>query len=354
MPTAAAAERPNRVPISIVTGFLGSGKTTLLNRLVKQTGMAATALIINEFGEVGLDNLLVETAIENTLVLENGCICCSVRGDLIDTIGDLFAKAANGEIPDFDRILIETTGLADPVPIVNTLRNEAAVARRCRMDGVVTVIDGVQGERQAHSHAEAMAQIAQADIGLISKRDLIDDTAYDGLVDFLHGVNPVLELAPMAEGWIDPARLFGADRGLLPAEPEGAAPDGHAHHDHGGHAAHASHHRHGNVATWSYAEEAPLDGDRLFAWLRMLYSLRSLSVLRMKGLVRLEGEPGPVLIEAVGPVVSPLRRLPEWPGGRAANRLVLIFKDLAVASVRASFLRHVVGAACLENDPMAK
>ena len=128
----------NRIPISIVTGFLGSGKTTLINRLVKQVGMDSTALIINEFGEIGLDNLLIESAIENTLLLENGCICCSLRGDLIDTISDLFAKVRNGNIPAFSRIVIETTGLADPSPIVNSLLSETSVTSRCNIIYYIT------------------------------------------------------------------------------------------------------------------------------------------------------------------------------------------------------------------------
>ena len=139
---------PNRLPGSVVTGFLGSGKTTLINYLVRQEGLGSTALIINEFGEIGIDNLLVETAIENTLLLENGCICCSLRGDLIDTISDLFAKVRNEQIPQFSRVLIETTGLADPGPIINSIQRDKAVIDRCFVDRVITVVDGVQGKAQ--------------------------------------------------------------------------------------------------------------------------------------------------------------------------------------------------------------
>ena len=186
------ASLPNRLPVSVVTGFLGSGKTTLINYLVRQEGLGSTALIINEFGEIGIDNLLVETAIENTLLLENGCICCSLRGDLIDTICDLFAKVRNKQIPQFSRILIETTGLADPGPIINSIQSDKAVIDRCLVDRVITVVDGVQGKAQTSKYEEAMFQIVQADIGLISKSDLISSDHLNQLRNFLHHVNPTL------------------------------------------------------------------------------------------------------------------------------------------------------------------
>ncbi|MFP6760148.1 MAG: GTP-binding protein, partial [Rhodospirillales bacterium] len=191
---------PNRLPVSVVTGFLGSGKTTLINYLVKQEGLGSTALIINEFGEIGIDNLLVETAIENTLLLENGCICCSLRGDLIDTICDLFAKVRNEQIPQFSRILIETTGLADPGPIINSIQSDKAVIDRCLVDRVITVVDGVQGKAQTSKFEEAMFQIVQADIGLISKSDLISSYHLNQLRNFLHRINPTLIIKVVEHG----------------------------------------------------------------------------------------------------------------------------------------------------------
>ena len=165
-------KKSKKVPVSIITGFLGSGKTTLIKHLVAQPSMNNIALIINEFGEVGLDNLLVESSIENTLLLENGCICCSIRGDLIDTINDLFTKASTGKIAKFTRIVIETTGLANPGPIINCIRSDNVISTKCELSNVITLVDGTQGASQLVKYSEAKIQVAQADLCLISKCDI--------------------------------------------------------------------------------------------------------------------------------------------------------------------------------------
>ncbi len=326
----------NRVPVSLITGFLGSGKTTLLNHLVKQPGMEATALIINEFGEVGLDHLLVESAIENTLLLENGCICCSIRGDLVDTLRDLFRKVDDGEIPGFARILIETTGIADPVPIVRTLDSDPAAADRCRLDQVATVVDGMLGLRQLDDHEEVAAQVAVADILLISKADLAAEGTSQRLRQALAAINPAARIRSMSYGAVDPDDFFA----------QGAAPDDQARRaDAVSREHHADdHHHHGTIATCSIVHEPAVEEAKLRAWLRMIVTLRPYAILRAKGYVHVAGADRPLLLQAVGPVVSPPDFVDEWPGGRPETRLVLIFRDLDPAQVTESFHRHVTGA----------
>ena len=331
MPDTAVDSKPNRIPVSVITGFLGSGKTTLLNHLVNQKGMESTVVIVNEFGEVGLDHVLVESAIENVLLLENGCICCSVRGDLVDTICDLFAKAQNAEIPDFTRILIETTGLAYPGPIVQSLQCDEAIIRRCRLDCVITMVDGVQGAVQIIQYEEAATQIAQADIILLSKSDLC---AADSLEQLRHDVlriNPAVTIIAVEYGRIDPDRLFRSAGAERPFAAE------HHHHD-----ITNAEHRHGEIMTCALLHEAPIDETRLRHWLAMIYSLRPYAMLRLKGFARLKNSNQPLLIQAVGGVVSPFEWLDNWPDGRPETRLVLIFKGMSPQAVKTSFERHVL------------
>ena len=331
MPDTAIERNRNRIPVSVITGFLGSGKTTLLNHLVSQRSMESTVVIINEFGEVGLDHLLVESAIENILLLENGCICCSIRGDLVDTICDLFAKTQNAQIPEFTRILIETTGLAYPGPIVQSLQCDEAVIRRCRLDCVITMVDGVQGAAQIIQYEEAATQIAQADIVLLSKSDLCARDSLKQLRSDILQVNPLVTITAVEFGRIDPDRLFrspGAERLFIAT---------HHHHD-----ASNGEHRHGEIMTCSLLHEAPLDEARLRHWLAMIYSLRPHAMLRLKGFARLSHSSKPLLIQAVGGTFSPFEWLEEWPDGKAETRMVLIFKGMAPDTVKKSFERHVL------------
>jgi G3E family GTPase len=331
MPDTSVDPKPNRVPVSVITGFLGSGKTTLLNHLVSQKGMESTAVIINEFGEVGLDHVLVESAIENILLLENGCICCSVRGDLVDTICDLFAKVQNAQIPEFTRILIETTGLAYPGPIIQNLQCDEAVIGRCRLDCVVAMVDGVQGAAQITQYEEAATQIAQADIVLLSKSDRCTTDSLQQLNHDILQVNPAVTITAVEFGRIDPDRLF---RSTGTERPFAAI-----HHHHG---ASNDKHRHGDIMTCSLLHEAPLDEARLRQWLAMIFSLRPHAMLRLKGFARLSHASKPLFIQAVGGIVSPFEWLDEWPDGKPETRLILIFKGMSPQAVKKSFQRHVL------------
>ena len=325
------APDPIEVPISIITGFLGSGKTTLINHLVSQEAMEATALIINEFGEIGLDHLLIESAIENTLLLENGCICCSIRGDLIDTINDLFSKVQNKQIPKFSRILIETTGLADPAPIVSSIWSERSFTNRCSLDRTITVVDGVHGMAQLGEHEEAVAQIAQADIGLISKSDIAPHSDIDRLMEHLNQINPTVILRLAEKGRVDPEFLFSGHfdqtRYLIRKA---------------NHSDHDIEFRHDDIASLALRHESPLEKSKLFSWLSMIYSLRPYAMLRMKGIIWLIDHDRPMLLEAIGNNVSLPRSLPNWPAEKKETQLVLIFKGLSKGSLAESFQRHVL------------
>src|SRR5262245_26691551 len=200
---------PDRTPVAIITGSLGSGKTTLLNRVLSHPGFANAAVIVNEFGEIALDHLLVAAPDESMVVLGNGCICCEMRGDLVGTLADLYVKRRDGALPAFARVLVETTGLADPVPILQTLVTDRELAPLYRTDSVVTLVDAVHGEAQLDAGAEGLKQAALADRLLVSKTDLAP-AAYERLHARLARINPGAEILPVVQGAVDPARLFGA------------------------------------------------------------------------------------------------------------------------------------------------
>ena len=337
----------NQVPVSVITGFLGSGKTTLLNRLVRHPGIADTALIVNEFGEIGIDHELVDSSFENTVVMDSGCICCSIRGDLIDTIGDLFANVAQGRLPAFSRIVIETTGLADPVPIIHTLDDEPVIADRCRLDSVIVTVDAQNAARQLDTYEEALRQVAVADVALITKTDLVPGDAAEGLTRRLSRLNPGLPVHTVLFGDIDPADLFaGATRSIERIAVGGfgqAGDSDHAHHDHDGHSADHDHdpdanaNQHGDIRAYTIQVATPLSWDRLRLWLETAFSLRGQDFLRLKGIVQIVGQDRPVVIQGVGNAFSPPRVLAEWPGKTRGSRIVVISRGLADEDLQQSF-----------------
>src|SRR5215813_1292431 len=196
------------IPATLLTGFLGSGKTTVLNHLLKRPGMAATAVIVNEFGEIGLDHLLVERSSEDVMLLNSGCLCCTVRNDIVDTLTSLFVDRAKNKVPWFTRVVIETTGLADPAPILHTLMTEPIVAARYMLDGVVTTVDAVNGAGTLDRQPEAVKQAAVADRLLLTKTDLADSIACRRIEERLKALNPTATIVRVAQGIVDPARLF--------------------------------------------------------------------------------------------------------------------------------------------------
>ncbi len=339
------AEKQGSIPCVVVTGALGSGKTTLIRDLLQRKGMEGTALIINEFGEVGLDHLLVSSAVETTLLMENGCLCCSLRGDLVDTVLALIGSAQRGEVPRFDRIVIETTGLADPLPIVRDLSTAPVLKGVVHLAGVTTCIDGLLG---LATDPVAIAQVTQADLCLLTKSDMADPLALDQLREKVQQINPLATIMGLRQGRLpDPDILFkaaGRIGGRAKHEDKDHSQthsrylDGKAHAHHGEHA----HNSHSGVESWSILLDHPLPWARFRDWFDLVYSLNAGRMLRMKGLLWVTERQCPVLVQAVGPVAVPMVLQDSWPGLGPQTRLVLIARDLEAAKLDRSFREHAL------------
>ena len=323
-----------RLPVSIVTGFLGSGKTTLINKLLKRPDMNRVAVIVNEFGEQSIDHDLVETSSEQMMLLNNGCLCCVLRGDLQETLRDLFVRRRTGEIIDFDRVVIETTGLADPAPVMQTLMTDTMLQGQYRLDAVVTLVDAVNGMGQLDTMQEALKQTALADRLVITKSDLADEAAIGALEARLRELNPNAPIKRAVNGEIDLAFLI--DVGLTNARSRLEEVErwmGAEAHDEHGHV-----HRHDPLVT-SFG----LRYDKPFTWsafsqcLEVLTALRGPDLLRVKGLVNVEGHKGPLIVQGVQHLFHPPIELADWPSEDRATRLVFITRKIDRAMVERLF-----------------
>jgi G3E family GTPase len=323
------ADPADRIPVNIVTGFLGSGKTTLLQRLLASPELGRTAVLINELGEVGLDHLLLQHVDEATVVLSSGCVCCVMRGDLATALRDLYGKREQGTVPAFDRVAIETTGLADPAPIIFTLVAEPVLRHHFRVGRVVTTVDAVNGAQHLTAHPESVKQVALADRLVLTKTDLAGTARADALRTALRRCNPAAPIFESAgepvradqlftgdvappDAWED-ARRWAQAEAVAPPEPVPARDVNR--HDR-------------DIYALSVTVDHPLDWTAFGIWLTMLLHAHGEHVLRVKGLLHVVGVPAPVVIHGVQHLVHPPLHLERWPTPDRRTRLVFIVRRL--------------------------
>ena len=317
------------VPVSIITGFLGSGKTTLLNHLVRQPGMGDTVVIVNEFGEIGIDHLLIEQAFEDTVLLENGCICCSIRGDLVDTLSNLQRKVGQGALPAFGRVVVETTGLADPAPILQTLMSDERLREAYALDRIVTTVDAVNAAGQLDTFAEAVKQVAVSDLLLITKLDLAGQPI-SALRRRLREINVTAPVEAIEYGRADPLVLFSTSMDPRKFEAELNMTHDHQHVD-------------SDINSFAIVIDEPLPWDAVKRCLETVASLRGGDLLRVKGVLNIVGCAGPVVVHGVQHVFHTPVELREWPDKVRSSRIVFITRGLerfALENVLSTFIKE--------------
>jgi G3E family GTPase len=325
------ADYGDLTPVNIVTGFLGSGKTTLLQRLLRSPELSDVAVLVNEFGEVGLDHHLLQNVAESTLLLENGCLCCAVRGDLQKALRDLLSRRTRGDIPHFRRVVIETSGLADPAPIAYTLLSEAVLRHHFRLSGIITTVDAVNGASQLDRFGESVKQVSMADRLVVTKTDLSDETTLAALRRRLRGLNVSAHI-------VDSGEIGGEVHQLLTDDIYDAAGKFReaAHWTAEEVDQHSSHAHTSEVQSFAAVFDRPLDWTAFGVWASMLLHRYGADVLRLKGLLNIEGVPTPVLINGVQHIVHPPSHLDAWPDADRRSRLIFIVRGLERARIERS------------------
>jgi G3E family GTPase len=337
-------------PVSIITGFLGSGKTTLLRRLLSHPAMGETAVLVNEFGEVGLDHLLLRKVDEDIVLLNSGCLCCTVHDDLVETLDELHIKRAEGTIPFFKRVVIETTGLADPAPILHTLMIDKALTGNYRLHGLVTTVDMTHGSQQLDNYREAVKQAAMADKIVLTKSDLSTDVARNALQQRLLSLNPSAILyTATADSGPGPDDLFDAgfavqkktaDVHAWLAEESDHDTHGHAHHH-----PHVPHRHDDRVSSFCLFCEKPLDWACFTEWLELLLVSRGKQILRIKGILNRDGHAKPIIVHGVQHVFYPPVEWTAWPDADRRSKIVFITNDLPRSAIEKSFRAWMGGGA---------
>jgi G3E family GTPase len=321
-------------PVNVLTGFLGSGKTTLLQRLLRAPQLSRTAVLINEFGEVGLDHLLVQRVDEAVVLLESGCICCTIRGDLNGALRGLLDQSERGQIPAFDRVVIETTGLADPGPILYTLLNEPVLQHHFRLGNVITTVDAVNAELHLSKNPEGIKQVAAADRLLVTKTDLADAGQVAAVRAALTQINPSAEVRDVLDDPLDVDALLD---GRPAQRTEVAATSFTALGDEAAHQALRALRRHSeHVSSFSLVLDAPLDWTAFGVWLSLLLNRHGDDVLRVKGILQVQGSDAPVFMNAVQHVVHPPQHLERWPSDDHRSRIVFITRGMDQNRMRRS------------------
>jgi G3E family GTPase len=327
-----------KIPVTIVTGFLGSGKTTLISKLLPHPQMNKVAVVINEVGEIGIDHDLVAMSSENISLLANGCICCSVRTDIQETLRDLFARRQVGEVFDFDRVIIETTGLANPAPLLQTLTSDTLLEARFRLDGVVTLVDAVNGYHQLSEIPEALQQIALADQILLTKTDIAETSLTLDLVQELRAINPDAGLTKVINGQIEPDQLINLGLGSAKIDLQSlnflnSILDQSPNHDVGGEGRYLGSlmKKHPNIKTASISFKEPFTWPAFSSALDLLISLRGPDLLRVKGIVNVEGRP--TVIQGVQHIFHNPVTLEKWPSDNFDSRIVFITRNISAKAI---------------------